>query len=66
MSEEHVPKRDETGDDRKGAGEPGEERGMDLPAATVGSKLDPDFIPAESHENPDEERARKHPEETGS
>ncbi|NYD79884.1 Hsp20/alpha crystallin family protein [Arthrobacter cupressi] len=32
----------------------------------MGSKVDPDFIPAESGENPDQRRAREHPEETGS
>jgi hypothetical protein len=33
---------------------------------SMGSKLDPDFIPDESQENPNQERAREHPEETGS
>lgn len=35
-------------------------------AESMGSKVDPDFIPDESRENPNEERAREHPEEAGS
>jgi hypothetical protein len=35
-------------------------------AESTGSKVDPDFIPDESHENPNQKRAREHPEETGS
>jgi hypothetical protein len=57
---------EDAGDDRNGAGDSGVGTGTDPAAATVGSKLDPDFVPDESHENPNEERARKHPEETGS
>jgi HSP20 family protein len=32
----------------------------------MGSKVDPDFIPDENRDNPDQQRAREHPEETGS
>lgn len=76
MSEEHAPKQEDAGQDDAGqedagvdrsrAGNAGVDTGTDPAAATVGSKLDPDFVPDESHENPNEERARKHPEETGS
>lgn len=33
---------------------------------TMGSELDPDFVPDQGQENPNEKRARSHPEETGS
>ncbi|MEZ2389544.1 hypothetical protein AB6813_08325 [bacterium RCC_150] len=36
------------------------------PAEVDGSKVDPDFVPDDRHENPNEKRAREHPEETGS
>lgn len=35
-------------------------------AGSMGSKVDPDFIPGESQENPNEKRSREQPEETGS
>ena len=33
---------------------------------TMGSELDPDFVPDQCQGNPNEKRARSHPEETGS
>ncbi|MDQ0028594.1 hypothetical protein [Arthrobacter bambusae] len=38
----------------------------DVPAEVEGSKVDPDFVPDDGDENPNEKRAREHPEETGS
>ncbi|WP_442543037.1 hypothetical protein ACSBOX_14300 [Arthrobacter sp. KN11-1C] len=37
-----------------------------MPAGSRGSEVDPDFVPDERRENPNEKRARKRPEETGS
>lgn len=37
-----------------------------MPADSPGSEVDPDFVPDERRENPNEKRARKRPEETGS
>ena len=39
---------------------------QNIPAESARSEADPDFVPGESHENPNEKRARNHPEETGS
>jgi hypothetical protein len=33
---------------------------------SMGTKVDPDFIPDGSRETPEQKRAREHPEETGS
>ncbi len=40
--------------------------GWDAGLDGMGSKVDPDFIPDESGETPEQKRAREHPEETGS
>ncbi|MHA7167376.1 hypothetical protein ACX801_04320 [Arthrobacter bambusae] len=37
-----------------------------IAAESAGSEVDPDVVPDESHENPNEKRAREDPEETGS
>ena len=62
MNEERAPgrhQRDEEGEARGKAGKA-------ILSESPGSKVDPDFIPDESPENPNEERARENPEETGS
>lgn len=39
---------------------------QNIPAESPGSEVAPDFVPDDSHENPNEKRAREDPEETGS
>lgn len=39
---------------------------QNITAESTGSEVDPDFVPDESNENPNEKRARENPEETGS
>ncbi|MFF2299673.1 hypothetical protein [Arthrobacter sp. NPDC058127] len=43
-----------------------EDAGQHVAPESMGSELDPDFVPDESRENPNQKRARNHPEETGS
>ena len=53
-----VHRTDATGRSTPGNGDAGHD--------SMGSKVDPDFIPNESGETPGQRRAREHPEETGS
>lgn len=49
-----------------GRPEQDDEDARDSLAGDLSSKIDPDFIPPDEDENPNEERARENPEETGS
>lgn len=62
MSEERAQGRHERGEEEAARNKTPD----NVAGESMGSKVDPDFIPDESRENPDEERAREHPEETGS
>ncbi|MDQ0209680.1 MULTISPECIES: hypothetical protein [Arthrobacter] len=62
MNEERAPRRH----GREEEGKARDKAGKTIPSESPGSKVDPDFIPDESPENPNEERARETPEETGS
>lgn len=58
----HMSRERAEGTKKRDEDEPGQHGG----AETMGSELDPDFVPDQSQENPNEKRARSHPEETGS